>query len=435
MHPGDINYRLGHVSFEEGRGVELESLWQMFAYFDPERNGTLSGHNFHLAANEVERLASKGPIDAGAAWASLGGEAEGHVGFVRFASWVVMAGVSLPVGLDSCAGAPRLCRAGRLAACACSCDAFRAVREGSEVCACGHRAAWHRSEAAEQALGAHLASASSRPPPWVRGTIGLVEVADRTLLAELQFLLDATHKESDNWTRDRGCMLHGVNACPLDCIMSNRAHVPIGYELWGAFRNQNAMLWARYSLMRSAISLDCSIGEGANFRPIVVESGKPPFDKLDAMTLSQEVNEWRLFHGSSEAACRGICATNFQLEQAGTGATWRDGGVAKGVPLYGHGVYFAERVTKADEYAQASSVSGREELRYMLVCRVVGGRANVCTSNQIDPDALRRQVFHGPHHSVFGDRVRELGKPYREVVIYDSDQIYPEFLLIYRRIF
>ncbi|CAK0802313.1 unnamed protein product, partial [Prorocentrum cordatum] len=45
------------------------------------------------------------------------------------------------------------------------------------------------------------------------------------------------------------------------------------------------------------------------------------------------------------------------------------------------------------------------------------------------------QVLHGRHHSVLGDRVRHLGKPFREVVIHDSDQVYPEYLLMYSRDF
>jgi len=44
-------------------------------------------------------------------------------------------------------------------------------------------------------------------------------------------------------------------------------------------------------------------------------------------------------------------------------------------------------------------------------------------------------VLDGPYHSVFGDRVTKLGKPYREIVVYERSQVFPEFILFYRRKF
>ena len=54
-----------------------------------------------------------------------------------------------------------------------------------------------------------------------------------------------------------------------------------------------------------------------------------------------------------------------------------------------------------------------EGLYAVLLCRVVGGRTTVVTNNDINIDGLRGKVFDGPYHSVFGDRVTTLGKPYR----------------------
>jgi len=276
---------------------------------------------------------------------------------------------------------------------------------------------------------------ASRPQHWVRSQAGLVAVEDEATLSQLQFLLDATHLEENNWTRDRGCAIHGVNACASACIYANRAPVPVGYRLVRVLRNQNPALWARYSLMRSAIAQECR-REGHTLCPLACSS--PALDSLDQAVLAKEVNEWRLFHGSTEGACRAICERNFDLQLAGQGATWRARSAARGTPLYGPGVYCAERVTKADEYAgreARSEGAGGEPTFCMLLCRVVGGRPCVCTDNEIDIGALHRQVLEGPAHSVLGDRVKVLQKPYREVVIYDKDQVYPEFLLSYERIF
>eukprot|EP00913_Durusdinium_trenchii_P035703 g33408.t1 len=102
---------------------------------------------------------------------------------------------------------------------------------------------------------------------------------------------------------------------------------------------------------------------------------------------------------------------------AGTGATWKDPGASKGTPLYGFGFYFAERITKADEYARPLEDGEHEGLYAVLLCRVVGGRTKVVTNNDINIDGLRGSVFDGPYHSVFGDRVTTLGKPYRGLVL------------------
>jgi len=155
----------------------------------------------------------------------------------------------------------------------------------------------------------------------------------------------------------------------------------------------------------------------------------------------QEVNEWRLLHGSSQEACAEICERNFNLDLAGSGATWKKDSEKKGTSLYGAGIYFSERITKADEYAEplAKAAPGGDTssggLCTVLICRVLGGRGNICTQNEIDADALRQLVFAGPHHSVIGDRVTKLGKPYREFVVYDRDQVFPEYLLTYVRLF
>merc|ERR1711933_539882 len=110
--------------------------------------------------------------------------------------------------------------------------------------------------------------------------------------------------------------------------------------------------------------------------------------------------------------------SNFELDKAGAGNTWKAGDDAWGMPLYGFGIYFAEHITKADEYAEPIPKddpilpAGVEDDFYTcLLCRVIGGRTNHVTTNEIEIDKLRKDVFDGPYHSVFGNRVAKLGKP------------------------
>eukprot|EP00929_Paragymnodinium_shiwhaense_P062982 TRINITY_DN31494_c0_g1_i1.p1 TRINITY_DN31494_c0_g1~~TRINITY_DN31494_c0_g1_i1.p1 ORF type:complete len:566 (+),score=82.61 TRINITY_DN31494_c0_g1_i1:90-1787(+) len=437
-HPGDRDYACGRVTFDHDRRPDLSTLWQIFTFFDERQSGHLSMTSFELAALEVATKAEQS-LDISAAWQNVGGAESGFVGFVRFAAWAGRLLPGFPVGLDPGSGGFQKCRLLHPDGQSCGCDNFvAAAATNGRLCLCGHRAGLHRSEMAEGSLAMQLLS--SKPLHWQRGVTGLVEITEPELLHQLQFLLDATHKEKDNWTRDRGCALHGVDGCKPPCVYQNRQPVPSGYRLIQARRNQNCQLWARYVLTKAAILQECKLGGGCS--PLEVESSSAAFRSLAGVALDGSVNEWRLFHGTSHTGCLQICDSNFNLSKAGTGATWKDASGGRGLPLYGRGIYCAERITKADEYAKPMSASERRlndlpdgrDLYSVLVCRAVGGRATVVTSNEIDATGLRAKVIEGPHHSVLGDRVKDLGKPFREMVLYDRDQVYPEFVLTYERI-
>ena len=51
---------------------------------------------------------------------------------------------------------------------------------------------------------------------------------------------------------------------------------------------------------------------------------------------------------------------------------------------------------------------------------------------QIESLSKVSDVQSGGFHSVLGDREKARGT-YREFVVYDQDQAYPEYLIIYRR--
>jgi hypothetical protein len=431
-HPGDRNYRDGLVIFEKQKGPEFQTVWQLFQFFDTDESGHISMDEFHAAAKACRKIAgiSDHDFDLQEAWSNAGGHAEGYINFRQFISWFSGLGVDLPVGLEA-SGASRPCRFRHSGGSCCSCAGLELAPNG--LCAsCGHKPSMHRSDHAERCFSDLLSNVS--PTHWAASQEGLVPITDSSLLHQLEDLLTGTHKsDSDNWTRDRGCSLHGVNACSAACASKHRSPVPSGYRLVTAYRNQNIDLWQKYMLCKDAISQECRQQEAVPFQQVNVKTSDLSAIELP---LDKDCNEWRLFHGSSFEACRGICSTNFRPALAGTGATWKEPGKAKGMPLYGYGVYFSERVTKADEYAEVGP-SGEEfeGLHCMLVCRVVGGRTNIITTNEIEIEKLRADVFDGLSHSVFGDRVKTLGKPYREIVAYDKDQCYPEYLLVYERNF
>lgn len=425
-HPGDRNYRKGLVKFGSHR-PQFETLLQLFDFHDPEESGYLQKEEFAQTFEYCSKDNS-GAEQIDSEWEAAGGTATGYVNFSRFASWAAQH-CSLPIGLSE-AGQSRPCqfrnRDGDDSSC--SCAEFSAVGSG-RLCECGHKESCHRSIADVFSIGEdalkHWQTADD-------GSLldGLVNVENDDVIGRMQELFNQTHKTSDNWTRDRGCALHGRShpECDAGCLRKNGHRVPKGFVVKKVFRNQNLDLWKHYVLMRNAISSEC--GEDSSFSSVSVHA-----DVTVEAGMSDTSNEWRLFHGTNIDASRGICGSNFRLALSGTGATWKEPGEAKGSPLYGFGIYLAEMVTKSDEYADPLPEGEEEEgLHAMLVVRCVGGRANVIETNEIDKEQLKKEVFDGPYHSVFGDRVKTLGKPYREIIVYDKDQIYPEYLVLYERL-
>jgi hypothetical protein len=184
------------------------------------------------------------------------------------------------------------------------------------------------------------------------------------------------------------------------------------------FRNENRKLWENYVRAREKIRQ--SSQEIQRLGAVTSETlATDAFGQLDP-----QVNEFLLFHGTRPSAANEIFSRDFKLKLAGT---------SRGT-LYGKGIYFAERSTKSDEYAvtQAGICQG---LYVMLLCRVVCGRVLYCDEVRPDAAALQKQCT-GPgakYHSVLGDREKAVGT-YREFVVYDNDQAYPEYAIVYRRV-
>jgi hypothetical protein len=428
VHPGDKNYRKGLVIFKGRQKPQFETIEQLFNYFDPEETGYLNKDAFHDMLKQLSAMKMYGDAsDVETPWEAADGNASGYLNFARVAEWGATVGIDLPLGLDTL-GDKKPCRfrIGR-GGWSCPCDTYEPSAGSGSLCACGHKPSAHR---ADICIGA-AKSEALEGLNWAEGKTGLVEVEDADLIAKMQDLFMKSHKTHNNWTRDRGCKIHGRGHkdCDMSCIRANGNPVPTGFQVVKVFRNQNRDLWNHYAITKKQIMDDLKdeSPSGPSFEAMSVWSQCD----LDAPLDFEICNEWRLFHGTSLPACQGIAATNFRLSMSGSGATWKEPGAEKGSPLYGFGIYLGESITKSDEYAGDCD----DGLNCVLVCRAVGGLSQLCETNEIDKAKLKDDVFNGQHHSVFGDRVRLLGKPYREVVLYDKDQIFPEFLVYYKRLF
>jgi len=134
-------------------------------------------------------------------------------------------------------------------------------------------------------------------------------------------------------------------------------------------------------------------------------------------SLDTEVQECWMWHGTSKGGAHGITSEDFRLKFAGTNVG----------TLYGRGIYLAEACTKSDEYTQEEDGE-----RYLLLCRSTLGRINYNDESRPNATQLEDSCLNGRYHTVLGDREKRRGT-YREFVVFDNDQVYPEYIVKYRR--
>lgn len=226
-------------------------------------------------------------------------------------------------------------------------------------------------------------------------------------LEQFQHLFDTTFRNI--YTRDR----KRHNPC--------NPNVPRGYKVVSAVRCENSQGWREYFVRRAQLSEDGKQLDTNNFRVYndvkSTEAWKGTGDKA-ANRLRPECNEWYLFHGTSTKNALSICHNSFKLSLAG-GCTGT---------LYGRGAYFAESITKADEYAKPND---RGEYA-VLLCRVLGGRVMYTDEENPDPEELLQSCIEGPYDCILGDR-EKCRNTFREFVFYDSENLYPEYIIHYKR--
>jgi hypothetical protein len=216
-------------------------------------------------------------------------------------------------------------------------------------------------------------------------------------------MLDLTWKEAT--TRDRGFR----KPPKLKVVMVQQ--------------NCNHDLWKKYH--KACKDILCSMGDhprmSCKTRDAMVEDAVPLIDMFGP--LDTDANEFLLFHGSKPSAVEEICKNNFNVQLAGSNAG----------TLYGPGLYLAENSSKSDEYAADDDSGIYKGLYAMLLCRVACGRILYTDALSPDKDSLTKQcTLKKRYDTVLGDREKTKGT-YREFVVFNSSQVYPECVILYRR--
>lgn len=168
------------------------------------------------------------------------------------------------------------------------------------------------------------------------------------------------------------------------------------------------------------------MGKYKQYRDVKTSPGfktNTPWTGISGFTsepIDTSINEFYLIHGTKPEAVRGITTSDFRVDLAGSHAG----------TLYGRGIYFAESSSKSDEYTTPDPKN--KGLFACMLCRVLMGNINY--QDQVTPDAgqIVKSVVSGSYHSVLGDR-EKCRNTYREFIVYDNAQAYPEWIVYYDR--
>lgn len=224
-------------------------------------------------------------------------------------------------------------------------------------------------------------------------------------------------------TQDRPCPSGTCErmggGCP--CVQpGGTPGLPAGFRVRRVVRVEDSTKWERYVQKRQSIAEARAGDRLMGLRP------RAQTDKFAAHfpeafePVERTLNEAYLLHGTEVRRALAIALQDFKIDLAGS---------RTGTALFGSGCYLAESSTKADEYARDEPGGYYENTFALLLCRVCLGKYYYT-----EHDATAElQVASGAFDSVLGDRCRVSGT-FREFVVYDADQVYPEYVVFYSRV-
>ena len=207
-------------------------------------------------------------------------------------------------------------------------------------------------------------------------------------------------------------------------------------EISRVVRIQNPVLWIRYTHRKAAMINEYSSKPSNSVGTVLTGS-----------STDQAANEYFLFHGLNENGIPGITRFGFDPRYCSL----------KG--MFGAGLYFADNSSKANQYCHGGSctasgfLTGRAQCRCkkseeacILLCRVALGDPFIEKKYRGNSDGeywngRRREVEKtgrgqsGVYNSVIGESKPNGGNTLllREYVVYDSAQVYPEYIVYYYR--
>lgn len=183
--------------------------------------------------------------------------------------------------------------------------------------------------------------------------------------------------------------------------------MPYRLEVLHALRSEHAYMWHQLSERRKQSKFS-----GPSFKLKT---------SLGDTVLTQRLRrgEAYTFHGTNPSSAMSILKTGFVLDLAGSSTG----------TMFGYGIYLAECSSKSDEYGRDDGGNTYPSINALLVCRTFVGNPLVVDK---PGEHYAQQAADNGFDSVVGDRESKVGT-YREFICFDQRQVYPEYIIIYRR--
>mmetsp|Transcript_60772 Transcript_60772/g.156617 ORF Transcript_60772/g.156617 Transcript_60772/m.156617 type:complete len:188 (-) Transcript_60772:70-633(-) len=171
-------------------------------------------------------------------------------------------------------------------------------------------------------------------------------------------------------------------------------------EVVSCVRIEDSELWGIYTARRAEIRARTPVVDD-DLMPETSQS----IDYSANTTLDHSVNEMWLLHGTTEKAAEALSKSSFI---PGTGG------------CFGAGVYFADDARKSNSYAKVAPDGNK----IMLMCRVTLGNIKKLPKGS---DMGAHRYKSDPNvDCILGDT------GHREFVVYDTAQVYPEYIMRYK---
>ncbi|KAL4231007.1 Appr-1'-p processing enzyme [Mactra antiquata] len=244
-----------------------------------------------------------------------------------------------------------------------------------------------------------------------------VPVDHETLMAVKKVVADTWEKKHVGQGRDA----HGLNTLNYSDIQVTKVE-----------RIENCDLFEKYALKRQELFQKATKnGAFPSLSSIPDSSGKilttasVPEDSALNKDIYDEINEHYMFHGTQKDVADNIVTQGLDCRLGGSAA------------MFGQGVYAAESSTKADQYADPKTHRTNDE-KQMFLIRMCLGRIcvekNARTLARAPCMQCKEDKCSCLNNEFYDSVVADGSWNFREFIVYDRTQVYPEYLITYIRV-
>jgi hypothetical protein len=203
------------------------------------------------------------------------------------------------------------------------------------------------------------------------------------------------------------------------------------YEIKTVYRIENPTMYMKYHQHKNTVRNE--MNSDHQVPSYDTTNNTRLLENVSVFSLDDSVNEMYLWHGTKPTIKDIIPMTGFDERVASQG-------------LFGNGIYFAENFSKSDEYVTPDT----NGVCYMFLTRVcMGNIAHIKKeqSSRKRPPCIKEITLtgdagrcnglcsHPRYHSLLAEKGDNCFlKKYREFIVYDRNQCYPEYLIEFKRI-